>query len=898
VTTTRIYQNSVQLIGLGSAGTNIVEAFLKSKKTKELMENDLTRLSLLAIDIADPEIRDLQETNEQIQKSMVKAGIPSERMRLIAQSIKFPTAEAMFDFINQKYNEYLVGEGAKLENFIPWLQSTMAIPPMAGGAGRRRALAKAIYALNYYQLGIVRSCINSFKEQALSSIITPTVVLVYGLGGGTGSGIFFDFARHLRKVLGSGVPIIAFVVTPCGGDDPPAKGCSAFVSMNELTLLLNRDYNDYVIQTYGEYYRNPLNALIYLPLLPAFSKVGNIVNARKELDDMVVDMLYTLMDFDLADLLGGIGTEVGLTNNSAHTLGMVRVIYPVEEYISAYKLNFEGLQLLQELRKEKLDVLDEVSNIIAVDYEVTRDLFKNYLVKTGTFNEEQFEEKLQTIINSNPRLEDDLELHVKGIEIQVKNWLSEIMKFLSTIKLMEKTGPIEDAIINLTLRKDGSRKLDNLEALLTTLTKTHLEFSERKAVILDRLKQLIPSSQVFTLRQKKILEDLVNLAELAEKSLNILKFYDETRYLTDALIRYYEVLPESERELEDLRDIQSELATIYLVVQMILRTPHDESRMIDEHVTYINEIMANRMQKRGNFDNEVTRVQETKKRKEFDKSRVEMQLRKLFNTKRYAREQLLELDRDLKRIEEEESYALENLSKVDSTIKLYEKLAKRFELTSEYRKRLNKIVDLHSEYKEKIADIVAPKKYYVKSADLTESEQLKIIFKILTEQEESLTTDVIFKDILDKDHFKDYMKSVIRTFKTPSVMGYKPVYKTDYLWVTVQAPPSLWTEEMSQEIYVALAGYVTSEVSRTITVRVIDSRDPWETRVLVLGGRGKPEDMEAYDEMQLLYNKSSDFERHLSRSYLLEHGVSATQIIKEINNGSNQNNSNSKQNKK
>ena len=167
MTTTRIYQNSVQLIGLGSAGTNIVEAFLKSKKTKELMENDLTRLSLLAIDIADPEIRDLQETYEQIQKSMVKAGIPSERMRLIAQSIKFPTAEAMFDFINQKYNEYLVGEGAKLENFSPWLQSTMAIPPMAGGAGRRRALAKAIYALNYYQLGIVRSCINSFKEQAL-----------------------------------------------------------------------------------------------------------------------------------------------------------------------------------------------------------------------------------------------------------------------------------------------------------------------------------------------------------------------------------------------------------------------------------------------------------------------------------------------------------------------------------------------------------------------------------------------------------------------------------------------------------------------------------------------------------------------------------------------------------
>jgi hypothetical protein len=65
-----------------------------------------------------------------------------------------------------------------------------------------------------------------------------------------------------------------------------------------------------------------------------------------------------------------------------------------------------------------------------------------------------------------------------------------------------------------------------------------------------------------------------------------------------------------------------------------------------------------------------------------------------------------------------------------------------------------------------------------------------------------------------------------------------------------------------------------------------------------VGGRGRPEDMEAYDEMQLLYSKSSDFERHLSRSYLIEHGVSAVQIIKEINHNSNHNNSNSNQNKK
>ena len=252
----------------------------------------------------------------------------------------------------------------------------------------------------------------------------------------------------------------------------------------------------------------------------------------------------------------------------------------------------KACRLLQESRKEKLDILEEINNVIKVDSDVTRELFKNYLIKTGTFNEEQFEEKLKTTINSNPRLEDDTTLHVKGTEIQVKNWLNDIMKFLSTIKLMGKIGPIEESIIDLTLRKEGNRKLDNLEILLTNLTKTHLEFPQRKAAIVERLNQLIPSSQIFTLRQKKVLEDLVNIAELAEKSLSILKFYDETRYLTDALIRYYEVLPECKAELEDLKDIQDELGTIYLVIQLMLRTPADEARMIDEHLTYVNEILT------------------------------------------------------------------------------------------------------------------------------------------------------------------------------------------------------------------------------------------------------------------------------------------------------------------
>jgi hypothetical protein len=276
-------------------------------------------------------------------------------------------------------------------------------------------------------------------------------------------------------------------------------------------------------------------------------------------------------------------------------------------------------------------------------------------------------------------------------------------------------------------------------------------------------------------------------------------------------------------------------------------------------------------------------VQEAKKRKEFDKKRIERDLKKTFSSKRYAREQHRNIERDLKRLEQEEAMAVDAVSQMDRVVELYEILAKKIDPVSDYRKTLNKIADITDEYNDKISEIIQPKKYFERSTELTEAEQMKIIFKILMEQEDTLTKKAILKQVLDMAHFKDYMKSLIRIFKTPSVMGFKPTYKTDYIWVTVSTPEDLWSEDLTQEIYTSLAGYVTSEVSRTITVRVMDSRDEWTTRILVVAGRGKPEDLESFDEMQLLYSKSNSFERHLSRSYLIEHGVAAVPLIKDIN---------------
>jgi len=65
-------------------------------------------------------------------------------------------------------------------------------------------------------------------------------------------------------------------------------------------------------------------------------------------------------------------------------------------------------------------------------------------------------------------------------------------------------------------------------------------------------------------------------------------------------------------------------------------------------------------------------------------------------------------------------------------------------------------------------------------------------------------------------------------------------------------------------------------------VREVNARDPWVIRIVVVGGRGKVEDLAPYDEMERLNRKASEFEVSLSRSFLVEHRPSLEEILKKI----------------
>jgi hypothetical protein len=306
--------------------------------------------------------------------------------------------------------------------------------------------------------------------------------------------------------------------------------------------------------------------------------------------------------------------------------------------------------------------------------------------------------------------------------------------------------------------------------------------------------------------------------------------------------------------------------------------------MIDEHITYLQALLGKFRGRRESFENELFRLEERKKRKELDKEKFQREsggfLR--FGKKRYAKERLNEVERELRVINEETLALNEKIGDVDKVIDLYLNLQKKLEVTSDYRKKLNSILDRSKEYQRLLSEIIKPKRFYERTTELTQDEQIKIIHKIVTEQEEALSREGILTEILDLEHFKDYMRSVIRVYRTPNIMGLKSSYRSDYIWVTVQTPQGLWDSELTQELYTALAAYVTGDVSKTITVREVRARDPWVIRIVVVGGRGRMEDLDSYDEMERLNRKASEFEVSLSRSFLIEHDPSLKSILEKI----------------
>jgi hypothetical protein len=277
----------VHVIGIGGAGTGVVERMLRDAPAN-LLATDGSRLSALAIDIGTGSLAGVEA---------LAAGFRADRAQIETLALAIPQADVLARTF-ESYRGFLELEYPLLQGstaFEPWLDATQPLP--AAGEPVPRALAKAVYGQAYYDGE--RPMAAALKRFAASTNATQgdaVVCIVFGLGGGTGSGMALDLARHLSTGLfGRRVLVLGIGIAPCEGDLPVHRGGAVFSVLNELDSLCDEAQNRGVVQACGELYKNPFTAgFLLVPQQAAFAQAHDGTN-------LVVT--HTRVDGELAALL-------------------------------------------------------------------------------------------------------------------------------------------------------------------------------------------------------------------------------------------------------------------------------------------------------------------------------------------------------------------------------------------------------------------------------------------------------------------------------------------------------------------------------------------------------------------------------------------------------------------
>jgi len=198
---------NIHLVGIGGTGTQIVSELAHEKGKRGF--------KTLAIDIDDESLRTAREIG--VDKTI----------HLAYQS---------------GYRDAILEE-------IAWVKGNdLPSERLDAGIGKNRRAAKAIYEY-HRERRIVKPAIEDFVFDIAHDMDSKVVFLITSLGGGTGSGVFLDFARDLkaemrrkpvhRRVIGIGIMPSYYM------DEDRRCAANGYAALKELDYLMKSDDNPF-----------------------------------------------------------------------------------------------------------------------------------------------------------------------------------------------------------------------------------------------------------------------------------------------------------------------------------------------------------------------------------------------------------------------------------------------------------------------------------------------------------------------------------------------------------------------------------------------------------------------------------------------------------------------------
>lgn len=285
----------IHLIGVGGAGARIVRQVL-DEAPDDLLAVEGSRLHALTIDVGDREFGGIAE---------LAAKFPAGRARIETLALERPDPQGLLATLEQ-YREFLRLESPLYRwngAFQPWIDA--ASVPTDAAASIPRAVAKAIYGKAYY--AGKRPAAAALKRIAQSIEATEgdaLVCVVFGLGGGTGSGIAVDLVRHLsNSILGRRVLVAGIGILPSSNDGAAALR-RMFPVLNELDCMADETKNRGVVMSCGDLYRNPFTAgFIAVPQEHVWRQTGDRAATHARIGREVAALLTRRHGANLWELL-------------------------------------------------------------------------------------------------------------------------------------------------------------------------------------------------------------------------------------------------------------------------------------------------------------------------------------------------------------------------------------------------------------------------------------------------------------------------------------------------------------------------------------------------------------------------------------------------------------------
>lgn len=293
---TKALPYGIHLIGLGRAGVQVVEQVLRDTPD-DLLVVDGSRLSVLAIDIGDHYLGGIRGLAPKFS---------TERAQIETFALPMPASEDLHDAL-ERYPDFLKLEYPLYrwnQNYRPWLSVDCVLP--SDGEHVPRAVAKAIYGKTYYDgerplASALRRFAKSVDETAGQSV----VCIVFGLGGGTGSGIAVDLARHLSNgIFGRTALVTGIGIAPCDGDPIEHTGGHLFPVLNELDFMCDEDKNCGVVMSCGDLYKNPFTAgFIMVPQQHVWENAKSLAETHARVDHEIASLLTLRRGANLWEML-------------------------------------------------------------------------------------------------------------------------------------------------------------------------------------------------------------------------------------------------------------------------------------------------------------------------------------------------------------------------------------------------------------------------------------------------------------------------------------------------------------------------------------------------------------------------------------------------------------------